>query len=409
MSNTTVAGLILLLLLLFTSFEARSGNSAKDSGYRAPVANGVPRPDHVVIVIEENHSYSEVIGSPAAPYINSLAAKGALFAQSYAITHPSQPNYLDLFSGFNQGVNNDSCPHYFATDNLELYLLNASLTFAGYSEDLPSIGSLVCTSGAYVRRHAPWVNFTNIPTTTNLPYSYFPTDYTTLPSLSFVIPNLNNDMHNGTIQQADSWLQQHLDAYVQWALTHNSLLIMTFDEDDSSQGNRIATIFIGQMVVPGVYSELINHFNLLRTLEDMYDLPYAGVSGSYHPITDVWIAETPTPTAMPTATAIATPTETPTATATASATATATVTPTATATATATATSTPTAMTTATSTATATATPTAIATATATATPAPTPTPTATPTATATPTPRPTPTPRFHLTPKPRPSPRPRP
>lgn len=407
MSNTTVAGLILLLLLLFTSFEARSGNSAKDSGCRAPVANGVPRPDHVVIVIEENHSYSEVIGSPAAPYINSLAAKGALFAQSYAITHPSQPNYLDLFSGFNQGVNNDSCPHYFATDNLELYLLNASLTFAGYSEDLPSIGSLVCTSGAYVRRHAPWVNFTNIPTTTNLPYSYFPTDYTTLPSLSFVIPNLNNDMHNGTIQQADSWLQQHLDAYVQWALTHNSLLIMTFDEDDSSQGNRIATIFIGQMVVPGVYSELINHFNLLRTLEDMYDLPYAGVSGSYHPITDVWIAETPTPTAMPTATAIATPTETPTATATASATATATVTPTATATATAT--STPTAMTTATSTATATATPTAIATATATATPAPTPTPTATPTATATPTPRPTPTPRFHLTPKPRPSPRPRP
>lgn len=409
MSNTTVAGLILLLLLLFTSFEARSGNSAKDSGYRAPVANGVPRPDHVVIVIEENHSYSEIIGSPAAPYINSLAAKGALFAQSYAITHPSQPNYLDLFSGFNQGVNNDSCPHYFTTDNLELYLLNASLTFAGYSEDLPSIGSLVCTSGAYVRRHAPWVNFTNIPTTTNLPYSYFPTDYTTLPTLSFVIPNLNNDMHNGTIQQADSWLQQHLDAYVQWALTHNSLFIMTFDEDDSSQGNRIATIFIGQMVVPGVYSELINHFNLLRTLEDMYDLPYAGVSGSYHPITDVWNVETPTPTAMPTATAIATPTETPTATATATASATATATVTPTATATATATSTPTAMTTATSTATATATPTAIATATATATPAPTPTPTATPTATATPTPRPTPTPRFHLTPKPRPSPRPRP
>jgi len=80
---------------------------------------------------------------------------------------------------------------------------------------------------------------------------------------------------------------------VQWAVTNNSLLIMTFDEDDGSQGNRVATIFVGQMVVPGQYSELINHFNLLRTLEDMYDLPYAGVSGSYQPITDVWIGGTP--------------------------------------------------------------------------------------------------------------------
>jgi hypothetical protein len=329
MSKLMLTGLILPLLVLFTSFEGRvslgiparvpatnviSGwaSRADDSGYRAPVANGVPRPDHVVIVIEENHSYSEIIGSSAAPYINSLAAQGALFTQSYAVTHPSQPNYLDLFSGSNQGVTDDSCPHSFATANLGLYLLNASLTFAGYSEDLPSVGSTVCTSGAYARKHAPWVNFTNIPTNTNLPYSYFPTDYTTLPTLSFVIPNLNDDMHDGTIQQGDSWLRQHLDAYVQWAMTHNSLLIVTFDEDDGSQGNRIATIFAGPMVVPGQYSESINHFNLLRTLEDMYGLPYAGVSGNYQPITDVWVVGTPTPTPTATATATATATSTPT-------------------------------------------------------------------------------------------------
>jgi len=188
MSKAMLVGFILLLLLLFTSFEASSRNPATknspnnqlesgvsrtedppeakslaDTGNRAPVANGVPRPDHVVIVIEENHSFSQIIGSPDAPYINSLVAQGALFTQSYAITHPSQPNYLDIFSGSNQGVTDDSCPHYFITDNLGLYLLNASLTFAGYSEDLPSVGSLVCTSGAYARKHAPWVNFTNIP------------------------------------------------------------------------------------------------------------------------------------------------------------------------------------------------------------------------------------------------------
>src|SRR5207245_1447272 len=130
--------------------------------------------------------------------------------------------------------------------------------------------------------------------------------------------------------QGDSWLQQHLDGYVQWAATHNSLFIISFDEDDGRQGNRIATIFVGQMVVPGRYSELIYHFNLLRTIEDMYDLPYAGVSGNYQPITDVWVGGTPTPTPTPTPTTTATTTATSTATATATATATttATVTPT---------------------------------------------------------------------------------
>src|SRR5205807_7801694 len=138
--------------------------------------------------------------------------------------------------------------------------------------------------------------------------------------------------------------------------THNSLFIITFDEDDGRQGNHIATIFVGQMVVPGQYSELIYHFNLLRTLEDMYDLPYAGVSGNYQPVTDVWVGGTPTPTPTPTPTTTATATATPTATATA----------TATATTTATATFTPTP--------TATLSPTATPTATATETPTPTPT-----------------------------------
>ena len=114
---------------------------------------------------------------------------------------------------------------------------------------------------------------------------------------------------------------------MQWAVTHNSLFIMTFDEDDGREGNRIATIFIGQMVVPGVYSELINHFNVLRTSKICTTFPYAGISGNYQPITDVWIAETPTPTTTPTATPIATPTATPTVTATASAMATATMLP----------------------------------------------------------------------------------
>ena len=410
MSKTTHTRLIPPLLLLFAW--------PTHPGYGAPIANGVPRPDHVVIVIEENHSYSEIIGSSAAPYINSLANQGALLTQSYAITHPSQPNYLDLFSGSNQGVTDDSCPHYFTTDNLGLYLLNASLTFSGYSEDLPSIGSQVCTSGAYARKHVPWIDFTNVPTTTNLPYSYFPSDYATLPTLSFVIPNLNDDMHNGTVQQGDTWLQQHLNAYIQWAVTNNSLFIMTFDEDDGSQGNRIATIFVGPMVVPGQYVESVNHFNLLRTLEDMYNLPYAGVSGNYQPITGIWTGGTPTPSPTPTASATASSTATSTATATPTATATSTATATLTATATSTPTVTVTVTVTATATATATSTPTATAMPTATLTPTATlaprvaPTPRSNPITPVRPTPptrlTPPPTASASVTSAPRPSPRPR-
>src|SRR5215831_14846937 len=255
---------------------------------------GVTPPDHIVIVIEENHSFSEIIGSSSAPYINSLAQQGALFTHSFAIEHPSEPNYLDLFSGANQGITSDACPSGpFSTDNLGAELIATGKTFRGFSEDLPAAGSTVCTSGAYARKHNPWVDFSNVPTSSNLPFTSFPTDFTTLPTISIVVPNLNDDMHDGTIQQADTWLQTHIDPYVQFAKTHNSLLIVTWDEDDGTQSNQIPTIFFGPMVKTAQFGEIINHFNLLRTLEDLYSLGHAGQSANVSPITDVWNTTNP--------------------------------------------------------------------------------------------------------------------
>src|SRR5262245_24504439 len=88
----------------------------------------VPRYDHVVIVIEENHAQPQIIGSSSAPYMNSLAQQGANFTNSYAITHPSQPNYLALFAGSTLGITDDSTPHTFSSDNLGSQLLAAGLT-----------------------------------------------------------------------------------------------------------------------------------------------------------------------------------------------------------------------------------------------------------------------------------------
>jgi acid phosphatase len=248
----------------------------------------VPSPAHVIVVIEENHGYSQIIGSPQAPYINSLATQGALFTKSYALTHPSQPNYLALFSGSTQGITDNSCPHTFSTQSLESELIATGKSFVGYSEGLPAHGSKMCKSGEYARKHAPWTDFSKDLARDNQPFTSFPTDFTKLPTVAWVIPNLDDDMHDGTIQQGDSWLQTHLMSYVTWARNNNSLLIVQWDEDQRRSTNHIATIFVGPMVKPGKYGEMINHYNILRTIEDMYGLPHLGKSATAKPITDVW-------------------------------------------------------------------------------------------------------------------------
>ena len=272
----------------------------------AHAADQIPLFDHVLIVIEENHAYGQVIGSANAPYINSLAAGGALMTQSFALTHPSQPNYIALFSGSTQGVTTDGVyPHsQFTAPNLGEKLLAAGLGFGGYSETMPSVGFDGASAGTapatYKRKHNPWVNWQDpadplpankLPAAVNMPYAgYFPdaSAYDSLPTLSFVIPNQLDDMHDGTVAQGDTWLQTNLSAYADWCGSHNSLLIVTFDEDNGSAGNHIATIFYGAAIVPGQYAQTINHYNVLRTLEDMYGLPHDAGSVGALPITDIW-------------------------------------------------------------------------------------------------------------------------
>jgi hypothetical protein len=240
-----------------------------------PAQAGLPRFEHVVIAVMENHGLAQIVGNPAAPYISSLASQGANFTNSHGIAHPSQPNYLALYSGSTQGITSDSCPHTFAgVSNLGSQLVAAGLTFAGYSEDMPSAGFTGCKSGDYVRKHNPWVNFPNVPGSANLPFSAFPINYAELPTVSFVIPNLANDMHDGSVNTGDAWLKANIDAYAKWAISHNSLLIVTFDEDDySSSSNLVPTIFVGAGIVPGTYREPINHYNVLATIGSIYGLP----------------------------------------------------------------------------------------------------------------------------------------
>jgi acid phosphatase len=287
---------------------------------------GLPIYDHVVIVVEENKDYDQVIDNPHAPYINyTLREQGANFTQAFGEEHNSQGNYFWLFSGSNQNVgfkdrvpsakNNPVYP--FTAPNLGAAVIAKGLSFKGYAEDLAAIGSTVesTTNGAkeavYARKHVPWISFANVPngitaeTSSNLRFVDFPTDpakFAALPTVAVVVPNLENDMHNGkprqSIPKGDAWLKKHLDAYYRWAQAHNSLLIVTFDESDNKSNylgltnplvlprnqfrkdlqNRIPTIFAGAHVRPGDYPEGrgISHVTILRTLEAMYGLPRAG-------------------------------------------------------------------------------------------------------------------------------------
>lgn len=276
---------LLLLILFYTLSEAYSQSS-------------FPTPDHIVILIYENHAYSQIIGSPAAPYINDLVSdpNSALFTNSFGIEHPSQPNYLDLFSGCNQGVTDNNVPadQPFTTPNLGYQLISAGKTFITYSEGLPSIGFNGEISGSYARRHNPGANWmgtgeNQISPETNQPFSAFPSsNFNLLPDVCFVVPDVDNDMHDGTISTGDHWFYTNLNDYVQWAKTNNSLFILTFDEDNYENDNHIATIFTGQMVMGGEYSDTINHYSILRTIEDIYGLPYSCNASTATPITDCW-------------------------------------------------------------------------------------------------------------------------
>jgi acid phosphatase len=241
-----------------------------------------------VIVVMENKDQGDVLRDGS--YLASLAESGASLTDMHAETHPSQPNYLALFSGGTQGVEGDRCPLTFDGPDLASELTAAGYSFAGYSEDLPGTGFAGCSAGGYARKHSPWTDFTDVPAEANQPLSQMPADYARLPTVSFVIPNLCHDMHNCSIAQGDEWLRTNIGGYAGWALTHDSLLVVSFDESESDDDrvNHVATVAVGQRVVPGPVTERTDHYRLLRTLEDLYGLPPLGNSARATAVPQLW-------------------------------------------------------------------------------------------------------------------------
>lgn len=279
-----------LLVLPYGIQRISSGQSANLSAAAVKVPAKKYKADHIVVVVEENHSYKQIFNNPNAPYMNQLMKNNANLVNHYAIEHPSQPNYLDLFSGSNQGVKDDRKPEaLFKSANLASELLAHKLSFGGYSEGQPSVGfnGPYDVKTNYARKHNPWANFSNLPAKLNMPLTSFPKDYSKLPTVSFVIPNQDHDIHDGTVKEADNWLKQNLDGYVQWAKKHNSILILTWDEDDWSSKNKIPTVIVGPQIKKVQYTKRTDHFTILRFIENIYGLQPLGKSKLSQPLA-IW-------------------------------------------------------------------------------------------------------------------------
>ena len=250
---------------------------------------------HVIIVILENKNADD---AKAQPFMSWMANDGAYVSLYYALAHPSQPNYIAIVSGSTAGVPGDG------NVTLDRPHIGRFVTWKTYAEDYPEGG---CHKekriGKYARKHNPFISFADVADheacKNIVPFTHFAADFAsgTLPQLSLVIPNLDDDAHDQPVRFADDWLTKNFKPLMAnpnvWS---DTLLVVTFDEDErkgpfGGDGNRVYTAFWGGAVVPHTVISAVSydHYDLLRTIEEIFHVtPFAAGDTAAHPIGAMW-------------------------------------------------------------------------------------------------------------------------
>lgn len=279
-AKTVLAVVVFLFIgLLSCQYFSQSNvmNSLDTTTARSDTAF-LTTPEHLIFVWLENKEPGDIVGNPEAPYLNALIARGTLFTNMKALTHPSFPNYVAFFAGDPNGIYSDSCMAGAPLETANLYtaLEEVGKSFAWYSEDLPSRGSTVCSHNYYHKKHNPAALFANVPEKANKSFADFPKDFLQLENVVCISPNLLHDMHDGTIAQADTWLKEQLASLVEWCARHNSIFVVYFDESDTYQSNQIPVIAVGEKVKQNyLLDSSLDHFNWTRTICSMFKAPNA--------------------------------------------------------------------------------------------------------------------------------------
>lgn len=239
----------------------------------------------MLLIVFENHTYSQIIGSSDAPYFNKLADRYGLATGYEAVSHPSLPNYLALTGGSTFGITSDctDCP--VNSVNLADQLEAAGLTWRAYLEGLPSACYTGATFGNYAKKHNPFIYYDDIAQNQSrckrsiLPLKSFTEDLAggTLPNFSFLAPDLCHDMHDCSVSDGDTWLSNFLpDVLSNHAFREGLTVFVTFDEG-TRETNHVATLVIGQNVTAGSkFDGAYTHYSLLRSIEDIFGVSRIG-------------------------------------------------------------------------------------------------------------------------------------
>ncbi|MDQ2853379.1 MAG: alkaline phosphatase family protein [Chloroflexota bacterium] len=274
-SRRVLAALLLLVGAVFAS--AILGSFA-----HAPQ----PTTPHVWVIVMENRADTSIVHQRNAPYLNSLITHFGLAENYHALVHGSQPNYVALFSGGLQGVMGNQLVS-LAAKNIADQLEAAGKTWRVYAQNLPPgcfVGATATGgpdgAGTYARKHEPAISFRDISSSQarcgNIQ------DFTAFDPMAgdfeLIVPNLENDMHNGTTRAGDEWLRGFIPRIVgSPAWQAGSVLIITWDEGKPAGDNKVATIVIAKAVRPGFKSSIAHtHYSLLHTVEQLLGLPCLG-------------------------------------------------------------------------------------------------------------------------------------
>ena len=248
----------------------------------------------VMIVVLENSDYAEAL---AQPFLAQLAREGALLRAFFAVSHPSQPNYVAMTSGALHGVSsNDSVT--LDVRHVGDLLEARGRTWKVYAEQYPGSCFRGPRSGGYVRRHVPFLSFRNVVESPDrchriVDASMFMTDlrHGTLPNYALYVPDVVHDGHDSGVREADRWLAKTFGPLLKDPrLMRDLLLVVTFDEGRRSGDNHIYTVLYGDAVVPGSVSDLrYDHYSLLRTIEEWLDVGSLGEKdATATPIGGIW-------------------------------------------------------------------------------------------------------------------------
>ena len=234
----------------------------------------------------ENREYSSVIGSSQAPYLNALGHRYGLATRYFANEHPSLPNYLDLVGGSDFGIHDDGEGYVLQGPSLVDQLEARGLTWRAYLQGMPEDPTAPCRfpSGGdrYRKKHNPFAYFAPIQTRSSrcrnvVSYSRFAADLATgLRNVSWITPDMCNDMHDCSVATGDAWLARNVPPILS-RLSGRDLLFIVFDEGSTSQlgGGHVACVVAGPGARSGASSSVLySHYSLLRTVEDVFRLAH---------------------------------------------------------------------------------------------------------------------------------------